>query len=119
MFCGKHLLAAKRRRSNINARAALRARLLCRGNMENLIKKCHLDRSADHTGAATTKGNQLRPWFASMTYVLLSAQRRKAWSMPALPRTKCARIKRHGEKFGPSGLRMRKGKAVRALRVWR
>jgi len=47
-----------------------------RGEMENRIKECQLDLFADRTSAATMRANQLRLWFASMSYVLLSALRR-------------------------------------------
>ena len=47
-----------------------------RGEMENRIKECQLDLFADRTSAATMRANQLRLWFASMAYVLLSALRR-------------------------------------------
>src|SRR4051812_4215483 len=47
-----------------------------RGEMENRIKECQLDLFADRTSAATMSANQLRLWFASMAYVLLSALRR-------------------------------------------
>jgi len=36
-----------------------------RGEMENRIKECQLDRFADRTSAATMRANQLRLWFAS------------------------------------------------------
>ena len=44
--------------------------------MENRIKECQLDLSADRTSAATMRANQLRVWFAAMAYVLLCALRR-------------------------------------------
>ena len=44
--------------------------------MENRIKECQLDLFADRTGAATMRANQLRLWFASMAYVLVTALRR-------------------------------------------
>lgn len=47
-----------------------------RGEMENRIKECQLDLFADRTSAATMRANQLRLWFASMAYVLLTALRR-------------------------------------------
>jgi Transposase DDE domain group 1 len=47
-----------------------------RGEMENRIKECQLDLFADRTSAATMRANQLRLWFASMSYVLLCALRR-------------------------------------------
>jgi hypothetical protein len=56
-----------------------------RGDMENRIKECQLDLFADRTSAATMRANQLRLWFASMAYVLLTALRRIA-----LPHTQFA-----------------------------
>jgi hypothetical protein len=47
-----------------------------RGEMENRIKECQLDLYAGRTSAATMRANQLRLWFASMAYILLSALRR-------------------------------------------
>jgi len=49
-----------------------------RGEMENRIKECQLDLFADRTSAATLKANQLRLWFASLAYVLMTALRRLA-----------------------------------------
>jgi hypothetical protein len=52
-------------------------RLYCaRGEMENRIKECQLDLFSDRTSAHTMRANQLRLWFASMAYVLVSALRR-------------------------------------------
>jgi len=47
-----------------------------RGDMENRIKECQLDLYADRTSAHTMRANQLRLWFASMSYVLICALRR-------------------------------------------
>ena len=47
-----------------------------RGEMENRIKECQLDLFADRTSANPMRANQLRLWFASMAYVLISAFRR-------------------------------------------
>jgi len=49
-----------------------------RGDMENRIKECQLDLMADRTSAATLKANQLRLWFSSLAYVLVTALRRIA-----------------------------------------
>ncbi len=49
-----------------------------RGEMENRIKECQLDLFADRTSTATFKANQLRLWFASLAYVLITALRRLA-----------------------------------------
>jgi hypothetical protein len=52
-------------------------KLYCaRGEMENRIKECQLDLYADRTSAHTMRANQLRLWFASMSYVLICALRR-------------------------------------------
>ena len=49
-----------------------------RGDMENRIKECQLDLFADRTSAASLSANQLRLWFASLAYVLVTALRRMA-----------------------------------------
>ena len=49
-----------------------------RGEMENRIKECQLDLFADRTSAASLRANQLRLWFASLAYVLVTALRRMA-----------------------------------------
>lgn len=49
-----------------------------RGEMENRIKECQLDLFADRTSTAAFKANQLRLWFASLAYVLVTALRRLA-----------------------------------------
>ncbi len=46
--------------------------------MENRIKECQLDLFADRTSAASLGANQLRLWFASLAYVLMTALRRIA-----------------------------------------
>ena len=57
---------------------ALRDHLCARGEMENRIKECQLDLMADRTSAATLRANQLRLWFSSLAYVLITALRRLA-----------------------------------------
>ena len=49
-----------------------------RGDMENRIKECQLDLFADRTSTASLNANQLRLWFASLAYVLMTALRRMA-----------------------------------------
>jgi hypothetical protein len=49
-----------------------------RGDMENRIKECQLDLFADRTSTASLRANQLRLWFASIAYVLMTALRRMA-----------------------------------------
>ena len=64
-----------------------------RGEMENRIKECQLDLFADRTSTATMRANQLRLWFASMAYVLLSALRRLALAGTRLARATCGSIR--------------------------
>jgi hypothetical protein len=47
-----------------------------RGDMENRIKEQQLGLFADRTSAATMRANQLRLWFSSVAYTLMSALRR-------------------------------------------
>ena len=69
-------------------------RLYCaRGDMENRIKECQLDLFADRTSTETMRANQLRLWFASMAYVLLSALRRIALAGSRLARATCGSIR--------------------------
>lgn len=49
-----------------------------RGDMENRIKECQLDLMADRTSAMALRANQLRLWFSSFAYVLITALRRLA-----------------------------------------
>jgi len=46
--------------------------------MENRIKECQLDLFADRTSTASLSANQLRLWFASLAYALMTALRRIA-----------------------------------------
>lgn len=49
-----------------------------RGEMENRIKERQLDLMADRTSASALRSNQLRLWFASFAYILMTALRRLA-----------------------------------------
>jgi len=64
-----------------------------RGEMENRIKECQLDLFADRTSTATMRANQLRLWFASMAYLLLSALRRVALQQTQFARATCGSIR--------------------------
>ena len=69
-------------------------KLYCaRGEMENRIKECQLDLYADRTSAHTMRANQLRLWFASMAYVLISALRRIGLAHTQFARASCATIR--------------------------
>ena len=62
----------------VEARELYETIYCARGEMENRIKECQLDLFADRTSAASLRANQLRLWFASLAYVLVTALRRIA-----------------------------------------
>ncbi|MGZ9104031.1 MAG: IS1380 family transposase [Rhodoplanes sp.] len=64
-----------------------------RGDMENRIKECQLDLFADRTSTATIAANQLRLWFSSFAYILLSALRRVALPDTELAQATCGSIR--------------------------
>ena len=64
-----------------------------RGDMENRIKECQGDLFADRTSAATMRANQLRLWFASMAYALLSALRPIALAHTQFAEATCGTIR--------------------------
>ena len=64
-----------------------------RGDMENRIKECQLDLFADRTSAATMRANQLRLWFAAMTYVLVCGLRRIAFRHTQFAQATCGTIR--------------------------
>jgi hypothetical protein len=64
-----------------------------RGDMENRIKECQLDLFADRTSTATMRANQLRLWFASFAYVLMSALRRIGLAHTRLAAATCGTIR--------------------------
>jgi hypothetical protein len=75
------------------ARALYEALYCARGDMENRIKECQLDLFADRTSAKSMNGNQLRLWFASMAYVLVSALRRLGLAHTGLAEASCGTIR--------------------------
>jgi hypothetical protein len=77
----------------IDARRLYEGIYCARGEMENRIKECQLDLFADRTSAATMSANQLRLWFASMAYVLLSALRRIGLPYTQFARATCGTIR--------------------------
>ena len=64
-----------------------------RGDMENRIKEQQLDLFADRTSSATLRANQTRLYFASFSYVLLSALRRLGLRGTTLARAQCGTIR--------------------------
>lgn len=73
---------------------ALYEKVYCaRGDMENRIKEQQLDLFADRTSAGTLRANQLRLWFSSFAYVLVSALRRVALKGTRLADASCGTIR--------------------------
>ena len=83
-----------------------------RGEMENRIKECQLDLFADRTSAATMRANQLRLWFASMAYVLVTALRRIGLAGTELAAATCGSIRLKLLKIGALVTR-----SVRRIRI--
>ena len=80
---------------------ALYEELYCaRGEMENRIKEQQLDLFADRTSTETMRANQLRLWFSSMAYVLLSELRRVGLKGTDLARAQCGTIRTKLLKIG-------------------
>jgi hypothetical protein len=80
-------------RSAIDAQTLYEQMYCARGEMENRIKECQLDLFADRTSTTTMAANQLRLWFSSFAYVLLSALRRIALSGTELAQATCGSIR--------------------------
>jgi hypothetical protein len=64
-----------------------------RGDMENRIKEQQLGLFADRTSSTMFSANQLRLWFSSVAYVLLSELRRVGLKGTALARAQCSTIR--------------------------
>jgi hypothetical protein len=80
---------------------ALYEDLYCaRGDMENRIKEQQLYLFADRTSSATMKANQLRLWFSSVAYLIMSALRRIALKGTELAAAQCDTIRLKVLKIG-------------------
>src|SRR6516165_4037709 len=80
--------------SRIRGRLRPESAVYCaRGEMENRIKECQLDLYADRTSAHTMRANQLRLWFASMSYLLICALRRIGLAHTQFARASCGTIR--------------------------
>ena len=77
----------------IKARRLYETLYCARGEMENRIKECQLDLFADRTSAQTMRANQLRLWFAAMTYLLLCALRRIGLAYTRLAAATCGSVR--------------------------
>jgi hypothetical protein len=64
-----------------------------RGEMENRIKEQQLDLFADRTSTRAFRANQLRLWFSSIAYVLVSELRRIALKNTHMAQSTCGSIR--------------------------
>jgi hypothetical protein len=64
-----------------------------RGEMENRIKEQQLDLFADRTSTRAMRSNQLRLWFSSLAYVLVSTLRRVGLRGTRLAKATCGTIR--------------------------
>ena len=71
-----------------------------RGDMENRIKEQQLGLFADRTSSTTFSANQLRLWFSSVAYVLLSELRRVGLNGTELAQAQCSTIRNKLLKVG-------------------
>jgi len=71
-----------------------------RGETENRIKEQQLHLLAERTSARTMRGNQVRLFFSSIAYVLLSALRRLGLAGTGLARARCQTIRSKSLKVG-------------------
>jgi hypothetical protein len=81
------------RKEEIDARTLYEQTYCARGEMENRIKEQQLYLFADRTSAATMRANQLRLWFSSLAYTLLSALRRLGLKNTELADAQCSTIR--------------------------
>ena len=77
----------------IAARTVYEQIYCARGEMENRIKECQLDLFSDRTSTATMAANQLRLWFSSLAYVLMTGLRRIALAGTELAQATCGSIR--------------------------
>ena len=74
--------------------AKLYADVYCqRGEMENRIKEQQLDLFADRTSTRVLRANQLRLWFSSLAYVLVSTLRRVGLKGTRMAKATCGSIR--------------------------
>jgi hypothetical protein len=95
-----------------DARTLYEQMYCARGEMENRIKECQLDLFADRTSTATMRANQLRLWFASMAYGLVTALRRLGLAGTELANATCGSIRLKLLKIGALVTR-----SVRRIRI--
>ena len=86
--------------SRYSARAVYRRHYCPRGDMENRIKEQQLCLFADRTSTRRFWSNQIRLWWASVAYLVMSALRRLALARTNLARAACSTIRQRLLKIG-------------------
>jgi hypothetical protein len=76
-----------------DARSLYEKEYCARGEMENRIKEQQLCLFADRTSAATMRANELRLWFSSVAYTLMTALRRLGLKGSDLAKARCDTIR--------------------------
>lgn len=79
--------------SAVDGQTLYEDRFCGRGDMENRIKEQKTFLFADRTSAATMRANQLRLWFSSVAYLLMSALRRIGLKDTELSKAQCDTIR--------------------------
>ena len=79
--------------SELDARSLYEKEYCARGDMENRIKEQQLCLFADRTSAATMRANELRLWFSSVAYLLMTAMRRLGLKGTELAKAQCDTIR--------------------------
>ncbi len=82
------------------ARALYEDLYCARGEMENRIKEQQLGLFADRTSTATLRANQLRLWFSSMAYILMTELRRVGLKGTEMAHAQCSTIRTKLFKIG-------------------
>jgi len=71
-----------------------------RGEMENRIKEQQLMRFADRTSTSLMRSNQIRLWFSTLAYVLMSTLRKVGLKGTDMQRAQCSTIREKLLKIG-------------------
>ena len=81
------------RTETMDARSLYEDEYCARGDMENRIKEQQLCLFADRTSAATMRANEVRLWFSSVAYTLMTALRRVGLKDTDLANAQCDTIR--------------------------
>ncbi len=86
-------LVTSLKKEHINAQRLYEETYCARGDMENRIKEQQSMLFADRTSTHFMRSNQIRLWFSSVAYVLMSALRRTALRGTKLANAQCDKIR--------------------------